>query len=175
MASCRRVSWHICIICINFFPTRIQKGVYFHKAFIGKLAISSKPYELDVQYHVFHGVNTRNGSIYIIKYISWQWWFIEAYIIKATSYFRYFHCTRFHNIFYPVTLFISQETGGLYQIICEKSISWFFSPYFQLFCWQNRIFFKIFKQKSMQVATFGQLWITKFFPKSENHLCPCKA
>ena len=32
-----------------------------------------------------------NKSIYIIKYISWKWWFIYAYIPKATWYCRYFH------------------------------------------------------------------------------------
>ena len=39
-------------------------------------------------FHIIYirGINARNGSIYIIKYISWKWWIIDAYILKATYY-----------------------------------------------------------------------------------------
>ena len=36
-------------------------------------------------------VNTRYGSIYIIKCITLKWWFVYAYILKVTCSWRYFH------------------------------------------------------------------------------------
>ena len=42
--------------------------------------------------------------------------------------------------FIPVTLFISQETEGLYLIIRENYNFYFFRHIFRLFCRPNRIF-----------------------------------
>ena len=92
---------------------------------IEHLAISFRPYELIFSIIYIHGVNTRNGSIYIMKYISWKWWFIYAYILKATFIIVIFIEHGLTISFIPVTIFISLETWGLYLIIREKSKSYF--------------------------------------------------
>ena len=45
-------------------------------------------------------VNTRNGNIYIIIYISGKWWFIIYACIIDATYSRYFHWKWFDNIVY---------------------------------------------------------------------------
>ena len=85
-------------------------------------------------------VYTRNGSIYIIKYIGWKWWFIYAYILKATCHCRYFHWTCFDNSIHPVTLFISQETEGLFSIIGQNNELCFFRHIFHIFCKKNMLY-----------------------------------
>ena len=63
-----------------------------------------------------HGVNARSGSVCIIKYICWEWWFIcwewwfiYAYILKAICYWCCFTEYGLTISFIPVTLFTSQH------------------------------------------------------------------
>ena len=54
------------------------------------------------------------------EYISWEWWFIYAYILKATCCCRCFHWRCFDNSIYPRDIIHIKETEGLYLIIHEN-------------------------------------------------------
>ena len=63
-----------------------------------------------------------------------------------------------------VSLFISQETQGLYLIIREKITS-YFSRHISIYAIGQTESHRTFKQEATHVATIDQLEITKFCPK----------
>ena len=124
---------HMCYLECR--PQRIQKGVYifprccrtlgniFQSILTGYFNI------IDIR-----NVYTRNGSIYIIMYISWKWWFINAYMVKAISW-RCFNWTWFDNIIYNRDItYITRNKGTVLNHTREEYIT-IFSPYLTSMLW----------------------------------------
>ena len=76
-----------CMCYLNFHPKGgiFSQGIYCRM--LGNIFQTISTGSFHILY--IRGIDKRNGSIYIIKYISWKWWIIDAYIPKATCYGRY--------------------------------------------------------------------------------------
>ena len=131
-------------VLFKFSSPKRPEGGIFWQGNVEHLAISCILYNLDpsipsisvVLIHemgVFTYSNTSVGSDGLFIYISFKLFIIAVIFTEHVLTIA----------FIPVTLFISQETEGLHLIICENNKLWFFSPYFLLFCWSNKIFWNI--------------------------------
>ena len=127
LARCLSVSWHICIIWI--FISQESRRRYIFKRWCRTLAISLKLYELHpsrssislVVIHemgVFINSNTSVGSGGLFTHASLN---LLAIVVIFTE-----HVLTI--VFIPVTLFISQETEGLYSILRDNNNFIHFSP-----------------------------------------------
>ena len=160
MVAHYRVSWHVCIIQI-FISQEYKRGYIFTRycRILGDIFQTIWTWPFNIIY--IRGVDTRNGSIHIIKYISWKCLFIYAYISKATCYRRYFHRTCFDNRIYPrYIIYIIRNRRTVFNHTRE---SYNFSRHiFHLFCRSNRIFWNI--QTRAYACSHVWLVIAKFCP-----------